>query len=58
MMRPSNWFNAGTHHAVYGIEIFIHGTWIPMGDEEGFFLFDTKEERDMAMEDHRATLNA
>ena len=57
-VRPTVWFNTHTHDATYGIEILIRGMWIPMGDEEGFFLFDTKNERDMAMEKHRAALNA
>ena len=57
-VRPSTWFNTHTHHATYGMEVFFHGKWIPMGDEEGFFLFDTKDERDVAMEKHRATLDA
>ena len=57
-LRPAAWLNTQNHQPVYGIEIFIHGMWIPMGDEGGFFLFDTKEIRDMAMEEHRATLNA
>ena len=57
-LRPAAWLNTQNHQPVYGIEIFIHGTWIPMGDEKGFFLFDTKRKRDMAMEEHRTTLNA
>jgi len=57
-LRPAAWFNTQTHQAVYGIEIHTDGQWIPIGDENGFFMFDTEEERDTAMAEQRAKLNA
>ena len=57
-LRPVVWINTATAHDIFGFEMLTHGTWLPMGDEEGFFLFDTKDERDMAMAKHRAALDA
>ena len=57
-LRPVVWTNTATARDIFGFEMLTHGAWIPMGDEEGFFLFDTKEKRDAAMEKHRAALDA
>ncbi|WP_300668118.1 hypothetical protein [Desulfoluna sp.] len=57
-LRPATWSNTQTHEAVYGIEILTGGKWLPMGDENGFFMFDADEERDAAMAEHRAILEA
>ena len=55
-LRPVVWINTGTAHDIFGFEMLSRGKWLPMGDEEGFFLFDTKEERDTAMNRHRASM--